>query len=350
VNPAPYSFTESIHRGVVDFVANPWEQGDVDGDLDALAKLAPGLINRLGFEYGGVSEARLKFSGNVASRIRERLPKARIGGGFPENLRADYKASLPCDSETDIRSFSRAGLTRKPFDKDGDYYWMDLSSKPAEDYYICIGKAQIRRNIYHLHFEESDNILENCTNRLACVAGYKRVQRELQDYAEQMGVIVSFSGEPKLAREMHLESVYVPARFYIEDFDKQYQNRVQTAVGKGYTYVLSPQIVQDVVREVPRDTLVLFYVDNFDPRQDDLRRMMELDGPNRRELIIRSAEMALKYGAIFIPSYDHCYGCVPSNLIGDSCEVGPKLSVYNARVCGDLPALKLSLAAARALN
>ncbi len=149
-----------------------------------------------------------------------------------------------------------------------------------------------------------------------------------------------------MAREMALDSVYIPARFYIEDFDRQYRNKVGTDVGRRYTYVLSPLIVQDLVGAVPKSTRVFFYVDNFDPHQDDLRRMMELDGPNRRELIKRSGEVAARYGATFVPSYNHCDGCVPLNLVGDTCEVDPgsKLSVYNAHECGDLEAIRESLA------
>ena len=156
---------------------------------------------------------------------------------------------------------------------------------------------------------------------------------------------MSFSGEPVLAAEMPLDSVYIPARFYIDDFDQQYRNKVSTDVGVRHTYVLSPLIVQDLVREVPKGTIVLFYVDNFDSRQDDLRRMMELDGPNRRELIKRSAGVAAKFGATFVPSYNHCDGCIPLNLIGDACEADSKsnLSVYNARACGDLDTIKASL-------
>jgi hypothetical protein len=338
---------ESLDHGAIDFVTNPWAQPDVSADLEAIGKLKPGLINRLGFEYGGVSLRHLSFSGNAASKLHEMLPRARIGGGFPENLRADYTASLPCESEVDIRAFSRFELTGKAFDKDNNYYWIDPSLKPAQDYYICIGKAQIRRNFNHLHFEEADNILAACTVWSACVTGYKRVRAELQQYANKMGIALSFSGEPKLAQELTLESVYIPARFYIDDFDQKYRNKIKTGVGNEYTYVLSPQIVQDVLKEVPKKTRVLFYVDNFDPRQDDLRRMMELDGPNRRELIIRSAKVAAKYGAVFVPSYNHCHGCVPLNVLGDLCEGGPgaKLSVYNARVCGDLRSIKDSFAA-----
>lgn len=343
----PYSFTEAVDRGVVDFVASPWSPSNIAADVAAIGKLGPGLVNRLGFEYGGMSETRLEFSGKVASDIHGILPRARIGGGFPENLRADYRAVLPCDSETDRREFSRKELTQKTFDKRGNYWWIDVSLGPAQDYYICIGKAQIRRQFSHLHFEEADNILANCASLDACIDGYRRVQAELLVYAKKAGIELSFSGEPKLAHALALNAVYIPARFYIDDFDRKYRHKVKTTVGNGYTYVLSAKIVEDVMGEVPSTTQVLFYVDNFDPRQDDLRRMMELDGPNRRAMIVRSAEVAAGGRAVFVPSYNHCMGCIPSTIIGDSCELGPKGSVYNARVCDDLQAIATVLATDR---
>ena len=344
-----YSFKEAIQHGVIDFVVNPWVHPDIGADIIEIGRLAPGLVNRLGFEYGGTSSKRLNFSGDAASQIRRLLPRVRIGGGFPENLKADYRAVLPCDSETDLRTFTRGAITRKAFDSNDGYYWVDINLVPAQEYYVCIGKAQIRRQFDHLHFEESDEILANCPSRTACVLGYKRVRDELGRYAKDRGIRLSFSGEPLLAREMVLDSVYVPARFYIEDFDQQYRNKVSTDVGVRHTYVLSPLIVQDLVRKVPKGISILFYVDNFDSRQDDLRRMMELDGPNRRELIKRSAEVAAKFGATFVPSYNHCDGCIPLNLIGDPCEANPgsKLSIYNAGECGDLDTIKVSFSTPR---
>jgi hypothetical protein len=344
---SPYSFGDSVSRGVIDFVVNPWAHPDIKADLDEIGRLNPGLVNRLGFEYGGTSLNRLNFSGDAAAAIHRILPRARIGGGFPENLKTDYRAVLPCDSETDLHTFKRDGLTGKAFDGSAGYYWVDLELVPAQNYYICIGKAEIRRNFDHFHFEEADNLLAKCASRTACVAGYRRVRDELERYAKEREISLSFSGEPELAREMPLDSVYIPARFYVDDFDQEYRNRVKTEFGDRYTYVLSPSIVQDLVRKVPKNTRVFFYVDNFDSRQDDLRRMMELDGPNRRELIRRSGEVAAKYGATFVPSYNHCDGCIPLNLVGDACEAKPssKLSVYNARECGDLGAIRECLGA-----
>jgi hypothetical protein len=348
INPN-YNFKEAVQHGVIDFVVNPWANPDISADITEIGRLAPGLVNRLGFEYGGMSSKHLNFSGDAASQIHGLLPRARIGGGFPENLKADYRAVLPCDSETDLRTLTRHAITGKAFGRSNSYYWVDINLVPAQDYYICIGKAQIRRHFDHLHFEESDEILANCESRAACVLGYKRVRDELERYAKDRGIGLSFSGEPVLAGEMPLNSVYIPARFYIDDFDQQYRNKVSTDVGVRHTYVLSPLIVQDLVREVPKGTNVLFYVDNFDSRQDDLRRMMELDGANRRELIKRSARVAAKFGATFVPSYNHCDGCIPLNLIGDPCEADSKsnASVYNARACGDLNTIKTSLSTPR---
>lgn len=344
-----YNFKEAVQHGVIDFVVNPWAHPDISADIVEIGRLAPGLVNRLGFEYGGMSSKHLNFSGDAASKIHGLLPRARIGGGFPENLKADYRAVLPCDSETDLRTFTRDGITGKAYDTNNGYYWVDINLVPAQQYYICIGKAQIRRQFDHLHFEESDEILANCASRAACVLGYKRVRDELTQYAKDRGMSLSFSGEPVLASAMVLDSVYIPSRFYIEDFDQQYRNKVSTDVGVRYTYVLSPLIVQDLVRNVPKGTSILFYVDNFDSRQDDLRRMMELDGPNRRELIKRSAKVAAKFGATFVPSYNHCDGCIPLNLVGDPCEANSesKVSVYNARTCKDLDTIKASLSTPR---
>ena len=344
-----YNFKEAVQHGVIDFVVNPWVHPDISADIIEVGRLASGLVNRLGFEYGGMSSKQLNFSGDAASEIHRLLPRARIGGGFPQNLKTDYRAVLPCDSETDLRTFTRSAITGKAFDSRDDYYWVDINLAPAQEYYICIGKAQIRRQFDHLHFEESDEILANCASRAACVLAYRRVRDELQRYAQDLGIGLSWSGEPALAREMALDSVYVPARFYIEDFDRQYRNKVSTAVGMRHTYVLSTLIVQDVMQRVPKGTSIFFYVDNFDSRQDDLRRMMELDGPNRRELIKRSAEVAAKFGATFVPSYNHCDGCIPVSLIGDPCEANPqsKLTVYNARECGDLDTIKTSLSTPR---
>ncbi len=53
--PALYTFEEAVSDGVIDFVVNPWAHPDISADIDAIGKLNPGLVNRLGFEYGGIA-------------------------------------------------------------------------------------------------------------------------------------------------------------------------------------------------------------------------------------------------------------------------------------------------------
>lgn len=336
-HPAIYSFDEAARRGVVDFVVNPWAKISYDAILANLKELQPGLVNRLGFQYGGITLKKLNYTGDMARRIHDVLPQARIGGGFPENLKADYSETLPCDNDTDMETFSRPALTSSPAGTGGKYYWIDPSLEAAQRYYICVGKAQIRRGFAHLHFEESDNVLKQSKSRAGSLAGYAHVRDVLLDYGKSQGVAVSFSGEPDLAASLPLESIYVPSRFYENTFDTQYRNRITTDVGKRYSYVLSSAIVEHYVGLVPSRTKVMFYIDNFDYRQDDLRRMMELDAPNRRILITRSASAAHQHGAIFIPSLNHCDGCIPPEFVGDPNELlpGGKISYYDAAACSD---------------
>jgi hypothetical protein len=51
----------------------------------------------------------------------------------------------------------------------------------------------------------------------------------------------------------------------------------KNGIGVGYSYALSSQIVRDSRANAPGKVRVFFYVDNWDPTQDDLRRFMELD-------------------------------------------------------------------------
>lgn len=346
-NVAPYSFQQAVRQGVVDFVVNPWlgaNAAHYDALLSALASLRPGLVNRLGFEYGGVSVKKLDFASQYAARIHALLPQARIGGGFPENLKDDYAETLPCDSESDLRLFSRPDLTSRSSATGGRYFWIDISLPAAQDYYICIGKAEIRRGFAHFHFEESNNVAEHSISKHGAIAGYRRIREALISYAKARGLELSFSGEPELAHAMPLDAVYIPARFYIDGFATEYRNRIPTPVGRGYTYALSAAIADHCVAQVPRSTRVLFYIDNFDYHQDDLRRMMELDSLNRRELITRSAQTAHDHGVTFVAALNHCDGCVPASFVGDKCEItSSNVSYYNAATCGDIEAVRRAL-------
>ena len=72
---------------------------------------------------------------------------------------------------------------------------------------------------------------------------------------------------------------------------------------------------------------------------------MELDGANRRYLLETSAATAHRLGAYFIPNLLHCIGCVPTEVVGDPCEIPPgrSKSEYDAVACGDLPTIRTML-------
>ena len=220
--PAIYDFDEAVRRGVVDFIVNPWANVQYDDIIANLPKINPGLVNRLGFQYGGVTLKKLDYTGDAAKRVHQVLPSARIGGGFPENLKTACSEKLPCDDEADLRTFSRPEVTSRPAGTGGKYYWIDPSLAAAQDYYICVGKTQVRRGFTHFHFEKSDNILKQSASRLGSIAGYARVRDELIKYGKSRGVQLSFSGEPDLAREVPLDSLHIPARLYEETFAQEY--------------------------------------------------------------------------------------------------------------------------------
>ena len=340
-----YSFAEAVRHGVVDLTASPYAAVDPKNIIERLGELNPGLVNRIGFQYSGVTMKNLDHVASYAALIKQAYPRVRLGGGFPENLKTEYDEKLPCDGEKDARTFKAKDIGSKETST-GKYVWVDIARPAAQEYYICVGKLLITRGLSHLHFEESDNIVKQSSSAEEAIEGFKRVRNQLLGFAKSHDVELSFSGEPKLSQEMPLESVYLPSRFYIDKFDTQYHNRVENhGVGVGYTYVLSPKIVEDSIKMVPPRTKVFFYIDNFDYKQDDLRRFMELDAQNRRDLIVRSAEEAKKRGAIFVPSLNHCDGCVPAELVGDKCEVVEerKMSTYNAVLCGDMDAVRRAL-------
>ena len=48
-----YGLDEAVTRGVVDINFNPWTKRSITPLIEHLAELDVGMINRLGFQYGG---------------------------------------------------------------------------------------------------------------------------------------------------------------------------------------------------------------------------------------------------------------------------------------------------------
>lgn len=350
---AQYDFNEALdHHGAVDLNFNPWADVPIETTVEALRTLDVGVVNRVGFFYGGVSTKFLQSLQRATTLIHASLPKAIIGGGFNEALYSNYKATLPCvTSEAKEETFSAEQLVGAG-KLAPDQPLVDLGLKSAQDYYICIGMLQIDMGISLLHFEAPGEVLNAASDRSLAISGYKTVMQALAKYAGSKGQTVYFSGDPTLAAAVSLDAIYTPARFFHTTVKSvlRYQNKIaRPGRGVGYTYALSHAIARDTLSQVPSHTKVLFYVDNWDESQDDLRRYMELDPANRRELLVLSGQAAKEEGVYFLPPVIGCVGCVKITHVGDSCELrgdaAKQVSEYSAPICHDLDAIKASLAA-----
>jgi hypothetical protein len=172
----------------------------------------------------------------------------------------------------------------------------------------------------------------------------------LKAYGRSIGRAVYISGDVDMLQgRVDIDAAYLPSRFYhttIQQY-KKYQNKIsRPGIGVGYSYALSPQIVRDFHAKSPPGTRLFFYVDNWDPTQDELRRLMELDVANRRFLIVESAKTAHANGAYFIPSRNHRDGCIAPSVVGDRRELMPGRSdrtEYDAVRCEDEAAIDEAL-------
>ena len=342
-----YTLEEAIAQGVVDINYNPWTKRSIAPMTSHLAELNPGLINRIGFLYGGPSTFFLNAMRDVVAAVRQILPRALFGGGFNESVYNDYRQTLDCGGDGGSQTFD-AGEVSSAKNPGSNAHFVDIAKPAAQDFYICIGRMLIDRGVTYLHFEAPVLVLNAASSAAGGVAGYRRVRGELIRYALQKHLTLYFSGDPSLAAQMTLDGVYMPSRLYhvtVPDL-LRYQNRIEEPhVGVGYTYALSSKMIDDTVRETPPGMHVFFYIDNWDESQDDLRRLMELDAENRRRLLVLSATAAHAGGAYFIPPLTHCEGCVQPGHVGDACEIlKDGVSEYDAYACGDFAAIGLALA------
>jgi len=342
----PYDLEEAIRHGVVDLYYNPWSKRPITPLTTHLPELDPGLINRIGFLYGGPSMFFFNAMRDVIASVKQSLPRTLFGGGFNESLYNHYRQTLDCGGTMGRRSFDAAAITTSK-NPGSNARYVDIATPGAQEFYICLGQILIDRGVTYLHFEAPVLVLNAASSPEAGIEGYRRVRSELDRYAKKKGVTLYFSGDPQLAAHMPLDGVYMPSRFFhvtVPDLLK-YQNRIEEPnVGVGYTYALSTALVDDTRKQTPPRTRVFFYVDNWDESQDDLRRLMELDAVNRRRLLQLSAAAAQAGGAYFIPPLVHCEGCVRPDHVGDPCEIlTDGMSEYDAYACGDFATIGAAL-------
>ncbi len=341
---APYSLDEAADRGMVDLA---WTTPDDPQPnlhlIQHLGEINPGIVNRFAAFWGGPTQARIDHAIWLGSQIHAQLPRALLGFQVPESVAPDYAATLNCDGKP--RTFSVAALSAGDVQQ-ADARWLDISKPAVTEFYICVGQAFIDGGFTLMHFEAPALVLSHAAARGGAEDAYRKVRAALSAYARRHGSPLYFSGDEALSAIMPLDAVYEPSRFFhtIEMF-RRYQNKVDNpGVGVGYYYALSPAIIRHYRSVVPSRTKVFFYVDNWDPAQDDLRRLMELDPVNRRLLITRSAENARAGGAYFVPSLNHCDGCVKPDAVRDKCEMLPGgTAQYDALACGDVPTIAAAL-------
>ena len=346
-----FSFDEAIRHGVVSWRANPeWPAGTQD-EIDRIAALAPGLIYKVGIRnaWGHMGHQDIVRAASLFDALHRAMPRTLLGIGLNETVSKDYDETLQCPGQLGDIQFRAAAMTRPTAPLLGGTPWLDLALPAAREFYLCQGEIFLSIGFTLIHFEEMQNVIAHSSSPSAAWNNYINLINNLRAFAAANRRSVYFSGDPvPSGKRMPLDSVYAPSRFFHTTIPAyvKFQNKVaRPGVGKGYSYTLSDKLIRTVKAEASHDVRVFFYVDNWDPRQDDLRRLMELDGSNRRYLITSSAEVAHQEGAYFIPSLNHCDGCVPLEAVGDLCEIlpGTQKTEYDVFRCGDVSAVREAL-------
>lgn len=354
-NRTTFTFDEAVARGVVDFMPNPWSKRGYAHLVASVHELNPGFVNRFGFIYGGPSQWYLDRMGEVIVQLKAKLPRAIMGAGFPEHIGKvvdnTYSRTFTCEPGSTPRTFTWEGITSQRLYSPG-HYWLDPAQAEARDYLICLGKIFVDKGFRFINFENPEQVLAHSSNRDLALSNLRGVQGEINRYATTKGLgLIYWGGDPYLSHRIPLEAIYVPARFFHTTFAQQYQNKVnRPAVGRSeYAYVLSKRHIDDVKAATKPGTKVFFYIDNFDANQDDLRRLMELDRINRHFMLRESGRVARLSGVYFLPSLNHCAGCVPNDpaIIKDPCHIvtsaSPAYTQYDAYECGDYEAIRNAL-------
>jgi hypothetical protein len=347
-NQQLYSVEEAMAKGVVNARINIFNPAEEQHALEALTELNPGWIYGTFVGVWGVTRQQdVDAGGRLAKTLREHFPRTLLGSGLNESISlANPPQTLACGGTLGMRTFAPAAMITPGKKELTGTAWLDLAKDTARDYYLCIGTMLIDRGYTVIGFAEHSNVIAHASSKSAAIENFVEIMSALRRYGASKGEKIYFSGDPsndETAKK--IDFLYVPSRFYHIDFAQKYQNKVlRPCIGVGYTYSLSPLRVQDVLAETPRNQRVFFYVDNWDAKQDDLRRFMELDAENRRSLIETSARTAHAKGAYFIPSLLHCVGCIPPEVVGDRCEMRPNgKSEYDAVTCSDVDAIKKAL-------
>lgn len=333
-----YDLDLALRKGAVDLASlHPRsETGDI---INHLKVIQPGIVNRFGYFWGGPSERRMADAQSIIVEIRKTLPHALLGGALSESISGKYNELIFCNENGKARQFRLEELTSGVVQQK-DAIFVDLSKDAAVEFYRCVGKRYIDMGFNIIHFESPASVIRHAGSPDAAMSSYIMIIQELREYARYRGRPLYLSGDLFLSRNARLELLYIPSRVYhntVPDYMPFRRKILNPGVGVGYTYALSEEIVRFYANALGGNTKVMFYVDNWDRNQDDLRRFMELDAANRRKFIQLSYATARKYGSFFVVPLNHCTGCVEAAFVGDQCEiVDSNMTEYNAVRCNDV--------------
>jgi hypothetical protein len=348
-----YSLDEALRLGTVDFSPNPYITRPYQPTINEIGTLGPGALVELGFLYGGVSQDSLNTTSTVANDLRLKLPQTLLGTRFPEHfdtVQYPVRENLTCGGSMGTRSFNHRDMVRQ--NSVSLPAWVDLTIEKTREYFLCIGKFYIDNGFTMLGFTNPSGMLENYPNPSAMIAAFIEIQSQLNQYAASKGAKIYWGGDVHTSYQIPTDYAFQPMRVNTDSaWAAQWKNRIERlGVGNGYSYTLSRTMINDMKALAKAGTKILFFVDNFDGMQDDLRRFMELDAINRRYFILESVRLAKANGVFVTLPLTHCEGCVDKSLTGDACHTVPTpnpntlpKTAYNALACGDFPAIQDAL-------
>ena len=213
---------------------------ETSSTLSHLRAVDPGMVTGFAFFFGGQTRQRLEGVASLAARIREQLPKAILLGGFSESVSNDYAQDLRCGALPVVHHFNIDMLTSR-HQKMKSYVWIDPAKPGFVEYYDCVGQTYIDDGITAFLFEAPSPMIPASNNPAAASRAFATVADHLRAYAAKKGQKVYFFGEAALTKFMHIDAVYLPARYYHTTVDKKYQNKIaRPGIGVGYSYALSP--------------------------------------------------------------------------------------------------------------
>lgn len=348
----PYTLDEALRLGTVDFSPHPWLSRPYQPLIEQIDTLNPGALIELGFLYGGVSQQFLDMTANIARHIRAKLPRTLLGTRFPEHLDiSKYPLrTLTCGGGLGNVTFDHRRMAGSKYAQSHLFAWMDPAKPEAQLYFLCLGKFYIDNGFTMIGFTNPSGMLETHPDPDAVIASFKIIQAELNRYAtsKSSNAKIYWGGDAATSRRIHTDYAFEPMRvFDTNAWAKTWNNRVaRPGIGsKEYSFTLSPKIIGDMKRLANPQTKILFYVDNYDGQDDDLRRFMELDAINRRFLMLESVRLAKSSGVFVSLPLNHCEGCIQADRTGDACHIIPstKSTSYDALACGDIPTIRDAL-------